>query len=73
LVTTVQVALLPTTTGLGVQLIDPPAAMFTVVVTGIAFTLNAAVTVQGAVIAFVTNGLLTEAAPQLLVAKPVNV
>jgi hypothetical protein len=70
LVTTVQVAVLPTTTGFGVQLTDPPAAMFTVVVTGSAFTLNAAVTVQFVVIGAVTNGLVADAPPQALVLKP---
>ena len=73
LVTTVQVAVLPITTGFGVQLTDPPAAMFTVVVTGSVFTLKAAVTVQTLVIAMVTYGLLAEAAPQLLVVNPVKV
>jgi hypothetical protein len=44
--------------------------MFTVVVTGSAFTLNAAVTVQFAVMGAVTNGLVADAAPQALALNP---
>ena len=68
-----QVTVLPTTTGFGVQVTDPPAAIFTMVVTGTVFKLKAAVTVHALVVALVTYGLLAEAAPQLLVVNSVNV
>ncbi len=66
------VEVLPTTTGFGVQLTDPPAAMFTAVVTGTVFTLNVAVTVQFEVTAAVLNGDDTFGEPQLLVVTPVK-
>jgi hypothetical protein len=72
LVTTVQVAVLPITTGFGVQLSDPPAAMFTVVVRGSVVKLNSAVTVQLLLTTLVVYGLVAEATPQPLVAKPVK-
>ena len=66
----VQVALFPSVTGLGAQLTLPPPGKLATVVTGTVSGRKVAVTVQFAVIALVTKGLVVEAAPQLLVLKP---
>lgn len=66
----VQVAVLPSVTGLGRQVTVPPAGRLATVVTAIVSGRNVAVTAQSPVSALVTYGLVADAAPQPLVVNP---
>jgi hypothetical protein len=66
----VQVAALPSATGLGEQLTVPPPERSATVVIATVSGRNVAVTVQLAMSALVAYGLMAEAAPQPLVVNP---